>query len=364
MLSIAIIFLVFTAINIGFYISFSTFSNSKKQETSSLEEIPVSVIICAKNESENLRQFVPLILSQDYQNFEVILINDASNDNSLEIMENFRLQDPRVQVVNVENNETFWANKKYALTLGIKRAKNKYLLFTDADCMPETDQWIKEMAANFSKHKSIVVGYGGYFKEKGILNKLIRFETLLTAIQYFTYTKLGSPYMGVGRNLAYTSDEFYANNGFANHLYIRSGDDDLFVNQAATKENTAVCYSEKSFTRSVPKRSFKKWFSQKRRHTSIAIHYKTKHKLLLGLFYFSQLFFWLFFFASLFVFWEIAVGALLVRLILQYFVFSGAAGKFSEKDLVLLFPLLELLLVCAQFAIFISNLSSKPKHWK
>lgn len=353
-------------LNLCYYFGFFKFASAKFREPVKDNTKPVSVIVCAKNEAENLRKFIPSILNQDYPNFELVLINDASSDETLDVIEEFQELDSRVKKVDVQNNEAFWANKKYALTLGIKKAVNPYLLFTDADCEPQSNQWISEMAARFESPKSIILGYGGYFiNKRSFLNKLIRFETLLTAIQYFSYAQWGTPYMGVGRNLAYTSEEFYRQSGFASHLHIRSGDDDLFVNQAANAENTAICIQPEAITRSIPKKTFKKWFIQKRRHVSIAGHYKKYHRFLLGVFYMSQVLFWILFAATLFTpYWQLAIAVLIFRLIIQGLVFFQSAKKLGETDVVWLFPVLELFLICTQFGIFISNLISKPTHWK
>ncbi|MCF4102428.1 glycosyltransferase [Gillisia sp. M10.2A] len=365
-ITLLVAFLIFSIINILFYIGYFSFSAAKSQNTTATN-IPVSVIICAKNEAENLKQFIPNILNQEYSNFEVILINDASSDDTFEVMENFRDIDPRVKLVNVENNEAFWGKKKYALTLGIKKASNPYLLFTDADCVPESNLWIQKMVINFIDEKSIVLGYGGYFKQKlSFLNKLIRFETMLTAIQYFSYSKLGIPYMGVGRNLAYTSAEFYNQNGFATHLHLKSGDDDLFVNQAATKFNTAICFDKDAITRSVPKSDYKSWIQQKRRHITTAKYYKFNHKLLLGTFFLSQLVFWILFIGLLALqfYWPIVLGVFILRLIIQYIVFWKSAKKLDELDLLWAIPVLEFFLILIQIGIFSSNLFSKPTNWK
>ncbi|HSP11820.1 MAG TPA: glycosyltransferase [Salegentibacter sp.] len=365
-LTLLALFLLISLINFIFFLAFFSFANARKQESLGTD-IPVSVVICAKNEAENLKNFLPLILEQDYPDFEVVVINDASTDNTLEVIENFQKIDGRVQIVNVQNNEAFWANKKYALTLGIKKAKNSHLLFTDADCAPQSKKWISGMVQHFSKDKSIILSYGGYFKHKNsLLNKLIRFETLLTAIQYFSYARLGSPYMGVGRNLAYTSEEFYAQKGFASHLHLRSGDDDLFVNEAATSKNTAICFHKEAITRSVPKKTFKEWFQQKRRHASIAGQYKQQHKLLLGLFYSSRLLFWLLLIILLVmqVYPVIVLGALGLILITEFLIYYKSARKLGETDVVWLFPFLEVFLIVAQLSIFIANIFSKPKHWK
>jgi len=360
------VFILVSLVNLLYFFSFFSIPKPETKENINTDT-PVSVIICAKNEEENLKNFLPSIMEQNYPNFEIVVINDASSDNTLEIIEDFQKIDPRIQIVNVQNNEAFWANKKYALTLGIKKARHKQLLFTDADCAPQSKNWITEMAGSFQSRHKIILGYGGYFQHTGsLLNKLIRFETLLTAIQYISYARLGSPYMGVGRNLAYTSDLFYELKGFANHLHLRSGDDDLFVNEAATAENTAICIHPDAVTRSVPKNNFSEWFVQKKRHVSVAGNYKKQHRLLLGTFYICRILFWLLFagLMMLQIFPEIVLCLLGIKLIVEALVYYKAAEKLNELDVVWLFPFFDIFLIFTQLAIFISNLISKPKHWK
>jgi len=359
-----IFIIIIQLIYYGFIFSKFAFA---KPKTPSKKNISISVIVCAKNEAENLLEFIPSIIEQEYPNFEIILINDASNDNTLEVMETFAKTNNNIKVVNVENIEAFWGNKKYALTLGIKVATNDFLLFTDADCKPVSKHWISAMSRHFSNTKSIVIGYGAYKKRKrSFLNILIRFETLLTAIQYFSYAKLGIPYMAVGRNLAYRKDEFFKAKGFMNHMSIRSGDDDLFVNQVANSVNTTLCFSKNSFTESLPETSFNNWIKQKRRHVSTAKHYKIKHKLLLGLFYLSQLMFWVLGIILLsFIFkWEIVLSLVLLRFTVQYISIGFSAKKLNEHDTLILMPLLEIFLILSQLVIFISNLTTKTSNWK
>jgi glycosyltransferase involved in cell wall biosynthesis len=352
-------------INCLYFILFSKFSFLKASDSISSEKYPISLIICAKNESENLKKHIPLWQRQNYPDYEIILINDASYDETLEVIEKFALTDPRIKIVNVKNNEAFWASKKYALTLGIKKAKNKRLLFTDADCRPASDDWLHEMTSRFSETKQLVLGYGAYEKESGFLNKLIRFETVVTALQYFSYAKAGIPYMGVGRNLAYTGNLYYATKGFMSHIKVPSGDDDLFVNEAATKENTALCFSENAFTYSVPKKEWKSWILQKKRHITTAKLYKPIHRVLLGTFYLSNLLFWVITPVSIiFVEWEITLTLVLFRLAIQFFIVGKAASKLKEDDLIPFIPFLELFLVFVQLSIFISNRNSKAIRWK
>jgi len=352
-------------INCFYYLFFSKFSFASSSEKTNTETYPVSLIVCAKNEAENLKNNIPFWLEQEYPNFEIILINDASYDDSLEVMESFAEKNTNIKIVDVENNEAFWGSKKYALTLGIKKAIHQRLIFTDADCKPASKKWLQEMANHFSKEKQLVLGFGTYKKLSGFLNKLIRFETFMTAVQYFSYAKNGIPYMGVGRNLAYTSNLFFDNKGFMSHMDIKSGDDDLFVNEVANKANTAICFSKESFTISEPKKTWKEWIHQKRRHISTAKHYKQKHKLLLGLYYVSNLLFWLLAVVTLvFLDWKIPLAIIIFRFVFQFIILRKAAIKLEFKDLLIWLPFLELFLMLIQFSIFISNSSSKSNSWK
>ncbi|MCL7764655.1 glycosyltransferase [Polaribacter sp. Z014] len=358
-------FVAFTAIQIIYYLVFSSFLFKPKKEKITDSNVPFSVIVCAKNEAKNLQDFLPSIINQDYPNFEIVLINDASSDDTLEIMQSFEKQHSNIKVINVENIEAFWGNKKYPLTLGIKGAKNEHLLFTDADCKPVSKHWISEMAKNFNKEKTIVLGYGKYKREKSLINLFVRYETLLTAIQYFSYAKLGSPYMGVGRNLAYHRSEFFSVKGFINHIHIRSGDDDLFIQDAANKENTTISISEKSFTESIAPKNFTEWFRQKRRHISTAKHYKNQHKFFLGLFFVSKVLFYLLAITLFFFYpWQLILAIFLTYYLVQFIVIGMSSKKLKEPTITYLLPFLEIGLLIFQFSIFITNLSSKPNHWK
>ncbi len=348
-----------------FIFVFGKFSFSKPKDIVP-KRIPISVIVCAKNESQNVREFIPLLAQQDYPDFEIVLIDDASSDETLDEFEALEQQYRNIKLVKVANNEAFWGNKKFALTLGIKAAKYDNLLFTDADCYPKSKDWITAMSSHFTAQKSIVLGYGAYEKSNSFLNKIIRFETLLTAVQYFSWAKLGHPYMGVGRNLAYRRTEFFNVRGFMDHMKIRSGDDDLFVNQAANNQNTAICFSADSFTYSKPKTTLGDWMKQKRRHVATANFYKTFDKIQLSIFYISQVAF--FTLASILIYYQfqwIAVCSIVgFRYLFSWISLGFASGKLEEKDVMYWFPIIEIVLIATQIRIFITNLFSKPVQWK
>lgn len=336
-------------------------------EVHSLEQkqIPVSVIIAARNEAENLQQFLPKILNQNYPHFEVIVVNDASTDNTLEVLKELENVFDNFQYIDLAHSTNYTGNKKNAVTKGIEASKYDHILCTDADCQPGSKNWISGMANRFIDNKEVILGYGAYQKLPTFINKLIRYETLLTAIQYFSYTKAGIPYMGIGRNLGYKKKLFVKSQGFESHQHIKSGDDDLFVSEVATKKNTAICFSANTFTISLPKKTYLQWFRQKRRHITTAHHYKPIHKLLLGLFHISQLLFWILaiILLTFSLNWQFIILLIIIRFIAQYIVISKSAFKLNEKDLIFLSTVLDIILVFTQLGLFFSNLIQKPKDW-
>jgi biofilm PGA synthesis N-glycosyltransferase PgaC len=247
------------------------------------DEKPVSVIVCARNESERLKKYLPSLLEQDYKSYEVIVVNDCSWDETGVVLEEFSKQYPHLKIVTIKEQEKYSHGKKFALTLGIKAASNEVLLLTDADCHPAGRNWLRLMQHNFTQGKEIVIGYGAYNHEGGFLNKLIRFDTMYGAMQYLSSALRGDAYMGVGRNLSYVKPVFFRSKGFAKHNHIMSGDDDLFVNENATPTNVAVELNPESFTYSDSKRSFGAWVSQKARHMSTSKMYRPGHKLYLSI---------------------------------------------------------------------------------
>jgi glycosyltransferase involved in cell wall biosynthesis len=368
MLILIFYFYIFVvAVQLVYYlVVFGKFSFAKTP-VATPKRIPISVIVCAKNEAENVAAFIPLLAEQNYPDFEIVLIDDASSDDTLDIFEEFEKQYSNIRLVKVVNNEAFWGNKKYALTLGIKAATKEYLLFTDADCYPTSKNWITSMSSHFTQQKTIVLGYSGYeFVHNSFLNKLIRFENLFTAIQYFSWAKIGKPYTGAGRNLAYKKEEFYNHNGFINHIQIRSGGDDLFINEAATGQNTTISYNAESFTYSKAKTSYADWLMQRRRQLAAAKHYKISDKIQLVSFYSSQLLFFVLAVCLLsFQFqWILVLGLLVARYLCAWLVFGFSAKKLKEKDLPYWFPIIELVFMFTQMNIFITNLFSKPVNWK
>lgn len=270
-------------IQMGYYLIVFRKIGKRRKPLDYVPAMPVSVIICAKNESENLRERLKFVLEQDYPDFEVIVVNDQSTDDTEMVLDEYKLKYSNLYVTEISHDRFFRQGKKLALTIGIKAAKNEWLLLTDADCIPTTKHWIRTMAQQFTDKNDFVLGYGGYEEKPGLLNKLIRYDAGFIALQYYTYAESGMPYMGVGRNLAYRKSLFEKTRGFASHSRLMSGDDDIFVNDNAQAKRVAVSYAQASFTSCIPKMSFEEWNGQKQRHYTASERYKSTHKFVLGL---------------------------------------------------------------------------------
>ena len=363
---------------------------------SPVQQPGVSVIVCARNEERNLRDYLQALLTQDYPEFEVIVVNDGSIDDTRTYLEYWQKRYRNLKLTFVPAGAKVGSTKKLAITLGAKAAQYDYLLLTDADCRPESAHWISEMVKGFalpsvsaavsqrsglsakrsvSETVTIVLGFGAYFAKPGLLNRLIQFDTLFNGLQYLGMAACGHPYMGVGRNLAYSKRLFFQQGGFYHLMTSRAGDDDLFVNRVATAANTAVVCTRDSLTWSVPKTSLRDWLHQKRRHLSVAPKYKSSSKFRLGLEPLTRGLLY----AALIVLvvlgcqqpapagWIpaiIAASAMLARWIMQCVLLNIPAHRWGTTKTFLLFPVWEIVLpVISLVMMLIEPLRPKSKRW-
>jgi cellulose synthase/poly-beta-1,6-N-acetylglucosamine synthase-like glycosyltransferase len=321
----------------------------------------VSVIICARNEAENLRNFLPSVLEQDYPSYEVIVVNDCSEDSSDDFLGELLMQYPHLKISSITKDPKFTHNKKFAQFIGIKAATNEILVFTDADCQPESEKWLSDMASNFDNKTDFVLGYGGYLQEKGLLNRYIRFDSMFIAMQYIGMALRKIPYMGVGRNLAYRRSLFFRNKGFGEHNHIISGDDDLFVNAHASWVNTKVEIRPGSHTRSVPSSNTAEFIKQKQRHFTTAKYYKTGHKILLFFEPFSRFLFYASFavLVSVLYLWPYVIGILGFRLLVQITVLALVQKKLNEKGLLIISIFFDIFSPVINGVLYFSNFRNR-----
>ncbi len=328
-------------------------------------DLPVSVIICARNEAATLKTLIPLLLGQDHRTFELVVVNDRSDDDTWEVLQWMQDAHPLLRPVNIQADEKFNYGKKIALGVGMRAAKYAHVLLTDADCLPAGPDWISTMAAGFRKGRSIVIGHSPYAIEPGLANVLERYDGYAKAAQYMSFAMAGMPYMGVGRNLGYTREIFFKarSEGRGNHLM--SGDDDLFINAVARSGNTAVVADPRSYmtTRATP--DLATWVRRKRRHFTTAAHYRLGHQVLLTLLPLARVVFWVVLLLLLLRgHWTAAAIGAFLKIGLMLPITMAGMRKLGA-DMITWFALpLEWLFLLLDPLLYTSTILVKPKRWK
>lgn len=312
----------------------------KRGDAHFAQELPsVSVIICAREESENLRRNLTAVLEQDYPQFEVIVINDGNTDESEDYLTLLEEKYPHLYHSFVPDSSRYISRKKLAVTLGIKASKHDWLVFTDADCQPQSNQWLRLMARNFTSRTQVVLGYSGYERGKGWLHKRACFDNLFTSMRYLGFALARSPYMGIGRNMAYRKELFYQQKGFSAHLNLQRGHDDLFINHIATADNTRVETDADATVRMQPVRRAKDWREEKIGYASTARLYHGVQRWLAGFETLTRLAFYTAWISALVVgilhFHWLAAGiaffAFLLRFTMQAVIINKTAKDLGEK---------------------------------
>ncbi len=324
---------------------------------------PVSIVVCSKNNYNGLQKLIPLLLNQKYKEFEIVIVNDHSTDETERFLT--QINSSKLKVVHFYDEKKY-EGKKEALSIGIKNAKYDWILLTDSDCYPQSEYWVLSMMnAQNNQNNDVVLGIGYYEQKKGVLNKIIQYDTLLIVIQYLSFAKINQAYMGVGRNLAYKKSIFDAVNGFKKHEQITSGDDDLFIQTLPENANIGIQLDMFASTISEPKNTFIEWLNQKSRHLSTGFKYKTSHLFLLGLFQLCILLFYTcpFFLLSANQIINYTIAVILIKFFIQIQIFNKLSLKLKYNRFNLFFLPFEFLWVLLGFVQMMYKLTLRKKTW-
>ena len=278
--SAGILFFIQSCYHLGLYRNLYLHSRKEKQET---DTPPLSVILVAKDAASDLQKNLPAILEQDYPDFEVIVIYDQSSDDDCEdVLKLLEDKYPHLHHSFIPDSARYISHKKLGITMGIKASHHEWLVFTEPNCRPSSNQWLRKMARNFTNGTDIVLGYSNYEKTKGWFNRKVTFDTLLNAMRYLGKAVDGHPYTGCGRNLAYRKSLYYEQKGFTSHLNLQRGEDDLFINQVANGKNTRVEASPESIVRITAPHYKKDWYEDKLSYHLTSRLYKGFSRYLMG----------------------------------------------------------------------------------
>ena len=278
--SAGILFFIQSCYHLGLYRNLYLHSRKEKQET---DTPPLSVILVAKDAASDLLKNLPAILEQDYPDFEVIVIYDQSSDDDCEdVLKLLEDKYPHLHHSFIPDSARYISHKKLGITMGIKASHHEWLVFTEPNCRPSSNKWLRKMARNFTNGTDIVLGYSNYEKTKGWFNRKVTFDTLLNAMRYLGKAVDGHPYTGCGRNLAYRKSLYYEQKGFTSHLNLQRGEDDLFINQVANGKNTRVEASPESIVRITAPHYKKDWYEDKLNYHLTSRLYKGFSRYLMG----------------------------------------------------------------------------------
>jgi glycosyltransferase involved in cell wall biosynthesis len=327
---------------------------------------PLSVIIAVKNDEYNIKNKLIEILEQDYPTFEVIVVNDASSDETEFVLKGLSAIYHHLKVVNIVENVNKFQGQKFPISIGIKSAKYEHLVLTKSDCKPNSFDWLKYIASGFGKNKEIVLGYACVENKKGLLNKLVRYDHAIRAMNYLSFALCKNPYMGEGYNLAYKKSLFYKVGGFIKHYNLSAGDDDMFINQITNSKNTSVVLTTPSFVKYDSFRKYKDWIKAKKSNIISKKHFKTSHRFLLNLLPFSTFMFYLCIAVLFFIGipWSYMVLALLLKFILQIFVYYKAFKRLRIKNLFIFAPILEIYQMILNFFLELRIATTKKSKWR
>ncbi len=267
---------------------------------------------------------------------------------------------PNIRIVDVVNNETFWGNKKYAVTLAIKACKYEYLVCIDADKKIHSNNWLVQLTSHFTLNKTIILGSFFYSKQKGFFNKYLRFFHTMQQLQSVAWTKISQPYSLNLQQIAFKKEDFYNVNGFINHMQKPLFMNEYFVNDASTSKNTTICEHPDAMieTEALNKTDFKIFKNQQ---IQLLSNLKGSAAFKIKLFNLFQFLFFVTAIASFITleYWYVTLAIVLLRYLIIWILFAKAAKKFRYNDLALYFPVFDLFYIFMQIQLFLGNLFKK-----
>uniref|UniRef100_UPI004047CF7B glycosyltransferase n=1 Tax=Algoriphagus sp. TaxID=1872435 RepID=UPI004047CF7B len=268
----------------------------KGSTTTSIQypEEGVTILVTARNKFKLLKVLIPKLFEQDYAKFEVLIVNDQSTDRTKRLLEDLMAHYPKLRSVTITYTPKHVTAKKFALTLGIKVAKNDVILFTEADCIPQSNQWLRKMTAPIREEgKTFAIGFAGVQKEGNSLNSWIQFETILRALFTFSFGLWKSPFTGTGKNLSYRKSFFMDKKGFRGFWNTEGGEDSLWINTHATGANSKVVINPEAIAVANPAATWKEYIIQEKQLLHSEKFFKVEDKRKMGSYGISHALYWI-----------------------------------------------------------------------
>ena len=211
------------------------------------QEPPVSVVMVTQEDVEFLEERLPIYLTQDYENYEVVLVYVGNNEDFSILLTQMRLKYPRLKITNIKQNTRFPISNKQALNFGIRAAAHDHILLSTSDTIVTSERWIRLMAKGFTRG-DVVLGYCGVELQSGFVGRLMRTQRMVESMMWLSSAVSGKPYRGVRNTLGLNRELYLKVKGF-NHLNMNMGEDDLFLQELADEATVSVIISPRATVR-------------------------------------------------------------------------------------------------------------------
>ncbi len=227
----------------------------------------ITVVICCHNEGDYLETNLPKIMEQRGIKFEVVVVDDCSNDSTHDVLKRFENRYPNIRHTFVPKTARYVSHTKLAISLGVKAARNNWVVLTRPSCIPVTDLWLKTLASRFNDHTDIVIGYANYADNGTLPARRAIFERLQYNLLWFLSAQKRA-IGGDGANLAFRRAAFLDVDGYADSLDRLFGEDDLLVNAISLDGNATICNARTATVREFNQNLRRKWRNSKLARTA------------------------------------------------------------------------------------------------
>lgn len=251
---------------------------------------PLSVIITAHNQAHALRRHLPAILAQDYDRFEVIVVNMGSNDETKDVLERLELQYANLRHTYTPRSARDISLDRLALTLGIRSAAYDWVVLTHPDCEPVTPQWLRRIGELIAdprrsvqgaslKTPDIILGFARYHRHRMTWydSKIDFFRLWHNIVGYNFVLSRHAAVRADGCNMAIRKDYFMEHGGFSAHQNLKAGAEELLVNYTSKPDNTALLLTPSAAVLQDPMPARRLWKQQRVFYAETRRHQRNRY---------------------------------------------------------------------------------------
>lgn len=206
---------------------------------------PVSVILTARNEEENLKRILPQLLQFVNIEYEVVAVDDYSQDNTFTVLGAFNHKFSHLKISSLNEETRF--SIKLAQNIALKSAKNDWVLIAPVSAANFEKDWLMSFAGNTTtSNRNLLISYSSIKPEKGYYNSLLRIENFMQHIKSAGFILNKVPFVYHEDNIAFKKDQYFALGGFGFNVKEHYANLELIVNSFIKKHSTVVLFNQET----------------------------------------------------------------------------------------------------------------------